>query len=529
METRVAIIGGGFSGIYALKYCIQEKLDCILFEGSDSIGGRWKYNAESPGSIYKNTCSSSSLAFLHPVDYPFPDDTPEFPHHSLIYEHLENYVEHFELTEHIKLSTYIEKIIKEDDKWKLFYIKNGQEIKEVFDKVIVCTGIHQVPFMPEEKIYENFIDPYKIIHSHNFNIRRDEIKDKKILIVGGGEAAHDIACDLAPNNNKLYMSIRNGRWFQEQKQGEVLIDLVFNRFLKNIWCNPIAHIISYMKEYLWGEGGSGIKVWKPNKSYFNSFITKGREHLSWISKGRIEPCGKIIDIEKNSIIFEDKKVDVDYIILCTGYQNTHLIKLLPNIKTETKNYKLIFNINDPSLSYCGFARPILTSLSSISELQAQLISKVYSNKIELPKKKLMLSDKDSYIINNHRINYLINPYIYSDELADLIGCKPNLITLFFKDHILWRQLFFHPWSQFHYTINSENEDIKKISRTYLTKLQKTVTAERLKRYTITLFTLLILIILLSIAIIIGLIFGFVKAKPYITKAFFVLLFLVIPI
>ena len=42
------------------------------------------------------------------------------------------------------------------DKWKLFYIKNGQEIKEVFDKVIVCTGIHQVPFMPEEKIYENF-------------------------------------------------------------------------------------------------------------------------------------------------------------------------------------------------------------------------------------------------------------------------------------------------------------------------------------------------------------------------------------
>ena len=63
----------------------------------------------------------------------------------------------------------------------------------------------------------------------------------------------------------------------------------------------------------------------------------------------------------------------------------------------------------------------------------------------------------------------------------------------------------------------------------LTKLQKTVTAERLKRYTITLFTLLILIILLSIAIIIGLIFGFVKAKPYITKAFYVLLFLVIPI
>ena len=120
MDTKIAIIGGGFSGIYALKYCIQEKLDCTLFEGTDSIGGRWKYNSERPSSIYKNTCSSSSLPFLHPTDFSFPDDTPEFPHHNLIFQHLENYVKHFELTEHIKLSTYVEKVVKKKNKWNIF-------------------------------------------------------------------------------------------------------------------------------------------------------------------------------------------------------------------------------------------------------------------------------------------------------------------------------------------------------------------------------------------------------------------------
>ena len=172
----------------------------------------------------------------------------------MIYEHLENYIENFELSEYIKLSTYVEKVIKEKKKWNIFYIEGGKEIKEVFDKVIICTGIHQVPFIPLEKEYENFIDPNKIIHSHNYGIRREEIKDKNVLIIGGGEAAHDIACDLAPNNKKLYMSIRNGQWFQEKKEGDILIDLLFNNFLKYIWCNPVAHIISYMKEYIWGRG-----------------------------------------------------------------------------------------------------------------------------------------------------------------------------------------------------------------------------------------------------------------------------------
>jgi hypothetical protein len=202
---------------------------------------------------------------------------------------------------------------------------------------------------------------------------------------------------------------------------------------------------------------------------------------------------------------------------------------LPDINIDETNYKLIFNKKDPSLSYCGFIRPIITSLSSISELQARLISQVYSGKISLPSKKIMVNDKESYIINNNRINYLVNPYIYSDELAELIGCRPNLMKLFFKDHILWRQLIFYPWSQFQYVLNSENQNVINLAKKHLSNLQNSLTGIRLKKYTVAIFSFIILVILLGIGILIGLIFGFVKAKPYITKAFYILLFLIIPI
>ena len=122
MNIKVAIIGGGFSGIYALKYCIQEKLNCHLFESSNSIGGVWKYNKKKSGGVLKNTYASSSLTFLHPTDYPFPDETPEFSHHSIIYDHLVNYVKYFDLNKHIQFNTSITNITKKKNKWIYFII-----------------------------------------------------------------------------------------------------------------------------------------------------------------------------------------------------------------------------------------------------------------------------------------------------------------------------------------------------------------------------------------------------------------------
>ena len=132
-----------------------------------------------------------------------------------------------------------------------------------------------------------------------------------------------------------------------------------------------------------------------------------------------------------------------------------------------------------------------------------------------------------------RLNYLINPYTYCDEISNLIGCKPNMFKLFFTNHRLWRTLFFFPWSQFHYTINSDNEKTKKISIEQLEKIRNSIAGKRLKHLanigTICVTIVLLIIIGILIGIVFGFVYGFKKIGPYMVQAFSILMLLIIPL
>ena len=43
MPRRVAVIGGGSSGLACIKCCLDEGLEPICFESSDDIGGLWRF------------------------------------------------------------------------------------------------------------------------------------------------------------------------------------------------------------------------------------------------------------------------------------------------------------------------------------------------------------------------------------------------------------------------------------------------------------------------------------------------------
>lgn len=43
MAKKVAIIGGGSSGLCAIKACLQEGLEPICFERTGDIGGLWRF------------------------------------------------------------------------------------------------------------------------------------------------------------------------------------------------------------------------------------------------------------------------------------------------------------------------------------------------------------------------------------------------------------------------------------------------------------------------------------------------------
>ncbi|CAF0826200.1 unnamed protein product [Rotaria sordida] len=89
-KKKFAVIGGGWSGLYALKYLLEENLDTQLYERESNLGGVWFYK-ETPGGVYQSTHTTSSKTYLHASDFPLPDDTPHFPKHDQILAYLNSY------------------------------------------------------------------------------------------------------------------------------------------------------------------------------------------------------------------------------------------------------------------------------------------------------------------------------------------------------------------------------------------------------------------------------------------------------
>lgn len=43
---KVAIIGAGVSGLASARNAVQNNVDCVVFEATDTVGGTWAYTDE---------------------------------------------------------------------------------------------------------------------------------------------------------------------------------------------------------------------------------------------------------------------------------------------------------------------------------------------------------------------------------------------------------------------------------------------------------------------------------------------------
>jgi len=108
------IIGSGISGIFALKHLIDEGItNVIILDKNLEPFGIWNIN--NTPSVFENTYTVSSKLYMTISDFPMPEKTPEFPHHSLILEYYKNYAKYFNLYSYIKQNCKVISIKKENN------------------------------------------------------------------------------------------------------------------------------------------------------------------------------------------------------------------------------------------------------------------------------------------------------------------------------------------------------------------------------------------------------------------------------
>ncbi|XP_071493880.1 flavin-containing monooxygenase 5-like [Diadema antillarum] len=192
MVFRVAVIGGGVSGLAAIKTCLEEGFEPVCFEKEAFFGGTWTFREKdrslnSP-RIYEGMLINVSKEMMAYSDFPFPDDAPPFIKGTDVIKYYRDYAAHFDLEKYIQFNTEVLQIEQAKDydstgRWLVHTReqKEGQVVTTEFDAVMVCSGLYSKAFIPSFPGLDDF--PGEVVHSCQFR-RGSEFKGKRVVVVG---------------------------------------------------------------------------------------------------------------------------------------------------------------------------------------------------------------------------------------------------------------------------------------------------------------------------------------------------------
>ena len=203
--ARVCVIGAGPSGITAAKNLLQAGItNIVVYEKADQVGGNWIYSPRlSHSSVFETTHIISSKNMSQYLDYPMLDDYPDYPSHNQLLAYFQGYARHFGVEAYIQFNCEVKRAEKQpDDSWK---ITLADGTVEAFDHLLVCSGHHWDPRMPD---YPGQFSG-ESLHSHDFKSAAP-FKDKRVLVIGGGNSACDIAVETGRVSAFTAISMRRG-------------------------------------------------------------------------------------------------------------------------------------------------------------------------------------------------------------------------------------------------------------------------------------------------------------------------------
>ncbi|MCS7206174.1 MAG: NAD(P)-binding domain-containing protein [Leptospiraceae bacterium] len=411
-KIKVCIIGAGASGITVAKAMKDLDIPFDCFEKGSDIGGNWRFgNDNGMSNIYKSLHINTHRDRMQYADFPMPKSYPDFPGHELILKYFQDYVDHFDLRKHIIFRTGVEKvepIVKEDFVvWKVTTDKNETRF---YDAVVVANGHHWFERWPNPPIpgTENFKGV--IFHSHKYVDPQNPVNliNKKVVILGMGNSAMDIACELSNKaiSKKVILSSRRGAWiipnymfgFPTDKFPGLMPPFVPYKIQRSIFSLLYRIAIGDLRKY---------NLPKPDHKIGEAHPTISQDLLVRMGRGDILYKPMITKYEGKTVFFADGtyEEDVDAVIYCTGYDvkfpffDDSLIQLLQIQGNDVPLYYRLFTPIFENLFFVGLIQP-LGAIMPIAELQGKWIGKYLMNQYQLPQKEKMwkwIEDYRNYV------------------------------------------------------------------------------------------------------------------------------------
>lgn len=359
-KPLICVIGAGPSGIAAAKECLQHGLgeSLVVFEKSDQIGGNWVYR-ETPGhsSVYETTHIISSKYYSEYEDFPFPPGTPDYPHHTHLRRYFQDYARHFGVLPKIRFNAEVLKAERASDgRWNITSHGPDGEQVEVFDDLMVANGHHWNPRLPE---YPGDFSG-EFIHSHAFK-KAEPYRDKRVLVIGGGNSAADVAVECSRVASRTCISMRRGHWFLPKFMFGWPGDVIYE---KTAWV-PKWLRQPMLRWSVLAVAGKNERFGMPKPAYdiLEDHPTLNSELIYFLGHGEIVPKPGVARFEGKTVHFSDgTHEDFDTVIAATGYKISFpfLDKSLVDWEdaVAVPLWRRMFHPDVPNLYFIGLFQPL---------------------------------------------------------------------------------------------------------------------------------------------------------------------------
>jgi cation diffusion facilitator CzcD-associated flavoprotein CzcO len=372
-DSRICVIGAGPSGLAAAKNCLQAGLDVTVFEKSDRVGGNWVFDDRTGhSSVFENTHIISSRRWSEYEDFPMPAGYPDFPRHDQLLAYFEAYARHFGLLPHIRFNCAVEAATRcEDGRWEIAFADGrGARRSERFDYLMVANGHHNDPKYPE------YPGDYtgRFLHAHDFKRVDESWRDKRVLVIGAGNSACDVAVEAARVAGKVCLSMRSPQWFIPRLVMGMPSDVVLARM--NWLPRRLKQSIIRLFLFVW-QGPYSLYGLPENVSPpLSGHPTINSQAFELIRLGRIHPRKAILRWSGRDVTFADGAVEAfDIVCACTGYWTTFpfFAKDLVDFKLLEKIplYRKMMHAEFANLYFIGLFQPI-GSIWPLADYQARL-------------------------------------------------------------------------------------------------------------------------------------------------------------
>ncbi|EQL30772.1 Fmo5 protein [Blastomyces gilchristii SLH14081] len=451
---KVAIIGGGPSGLTTLKQCLAEGLDAVLFEVRGGIGGQWRYEDPNPetddaiSSIYEGVILNSTRDTSGFSDFPIdPAQYPEYFGHRRMLNYLEKYAEHFGLGKYMRLNTKVMSCNQRPDgRWTVVHQEKGaDQVTSEYDAIFACSGHNSYPSTPVFEGMSSFQGD--ILHSHVYR-RPARFDGKKVALIGFGSSAVDLACELVSVAKEVHMITRRGGWVIPRFVLGQPVELYDNRIAETLIPGGLSQWIQ--TKILNFAIGEHPEVIKPHHGIMEANPTVHSNLIEYIKVGKIHAhrAGVKQFNETSLVLTNDTVLDVDTVICCTGYnmdmpylsKETYHVEGNPILKSPNTLdlYKLVVSPRFTNLFFIGYVE-LPGPLLPVAEAQARWASAILTGRVKLPSMDEMNRQVKEYqeelvrtMVVSDRHTATVRFLPYCDSLLADLDANPTIVRLLHK-------------------------------------------------------------------------------------------------